>query len=195
MTDDDPKLHCHACGHLIGGPVRTYRCPACGSYDVALPPLLKKLDEDLAADRAGRCKPITRIPPIRYLSSTPPQGMPPALWSHLRPLRVLCGCTLILLGVGAVAFVLESTIARYGLLSALIINCFLAPMTPYYAKRRLRRFAQEIIDDNLERCLECGYPLKGLPEKHRCPECGEPYNIAVVKKTWERYFEAQQTKR
>ncbi len=196
MADSvDPRLHCHFCGHLISGPVRTYRCPACGSYDVALIPLPETPQENMA-DRAGRSTLITRIAPIRYFFPSPPQGMPPALWGHLRPLRMLCACTLILLGIAVAAVVLRMTVAAYAfLIAGLTINCFLAPMTPLLAKRRLRRLAQEIIADNFERCLECGYPLKGLPDKHRCPECGEPYDIATVKKTWERYFEAQRTKK
>jgi hypothetical protein len=24
-------------------------------------------------------------------------------------------------------------------------------------------------------CIHCGYSLEGLPDGHRCPECGEPY--------------------
>ncbi len=37
---------------------------------------------------------------------------------------------------------------------------------------------------NFEACLNCEYPLKGLPPKHRCPECGNPYEIEVVRGTW-----------
>lgn len=29
------------------------------------------------------------------------------------------------------------------------------------------------------RCLECGYPLYGLPER-RCPECGTPFDLSQV---------------
>lgn len=37
-------------------------------------------------------------------------------------------------------------------------------------------------------CLICGYCLKGLPEKHRCPECGTPYEIEDVKRHWSEYL-------
>ncbi len=121
--------------------------------------------------------------------------MPPALWGHLRPLRVLCGSALILTGLGVVAFVSGLTSARHGVIAAGMVSCFLASMTPYLAKRRLRRFAQEIIADNFERCLQCDYSLKGLPDKHRCPECGEPYDITLIKDTWRRYFEEQKNKK
>jgi len=58
-------------------------------------------------------------------------------------------------------------------------------------RRALRRFRAEVRSNNLEHCLECGYPLKGLPAEHRCPECGEPYSMETVRQTWRRYFEAQ----
>lgn len=37
---------------------------------------------------------------------------------------------------------------------------------------------------NFEVCPNCEYPLKGLPPEHRCPECGAPYEIGRVRKTW-----------
>ena len=37
-------------------------------------------------------------------------------------------------------------------------------------------------------CLICGYCLKGLPEKHRCPECGTSYEIEDVKRKWSEYL-------
>jgi len=29
-------------------------------------------------------------------------------------------------------------------------------------------------------CIHCGYNLNGLPDGHRCPECGRPYSWAVI---------------
>lgn len=29
-------------------------------------------------------------------------------------------------------------------------------------------------------CIHCGYTLLGLPDHHRCPECGRPYSLALV---------------
>jgi hypothetical protein len=29
-------------------------------------------------------------------------------------------------------------------------------------------------------CVHCGYSLEGLPDHHRCPECGRPYHFWVV---------------
>jgi len=30
----------------------------------------------------------------------------------------------------------------------------------------------------LERCPRCDYDLQGLPQEHRCPECGLAYDTA-----------------
>jgi hypothetical protein len=29
-------------------------------------------------------------------------------------------------------------------------------------------------------CIHCGYGLQGLPDHHRCPECGRPYSFAII---------------
>lgn len=52
-----------------------------------------------------------------------------------------------------------------------------------YAPHRLR-WRRKTINAEYELCLECGFCLKGLPIKHICPECGTPYDLYVVKRTW-----------
>lgn len=29
-------------------------------------------------------------------------------------------------------------------------------------------------------CIHCGYSLVGLPDGHRCPECGQPFRLSVI---------------
>jgi hypothetical protein len=29
-------------------------------------------------------------------------------------------------------------------------------------------------------CIHCGYSLVGLPDNHRCPECGQPYQWQLI---------------
>jgi hypothetical protein len=29
-------------------------------------------------------------------------------------------------------------------------------------------------------CIHCGYGLTGLPDLHRCPECGRPYSFQMI---------------
>ena len=33
-------------------------------------------------------------------------------------------------------------------------------------------------------CLNCHYPLNGLPDAGRCPECDQPYERATTEKRW-----------
>lgn len=44
--------------------------------------------------------------------------------------------------------------------------------------RRARRREQLEIDDDLP-CVACGYNLRGLTKKHRCPECGTPAGFST----------------
>lgn len=30
--------------------------------------------------------------------------------------------------------------------------------------------------------------MKGLPDEYHCPECGSPYEIEQVKRTWSEYL-------
>lgn len=34
--------------------------------------------------------------------------------------------------------------------------------------------------DPQDRCLDCNYPLDGLPRPHRCPECGRPFDDVTI---------------
>ncbi len=63
----------------------------------------------------------------------------------------------------------------------------------YKAWRRLgaggvSRLCREARDADCCLCLHCGYSLKGLPARHRCPECGMPYEIEDVKRKWSDYL-------
>lgn len=43
-----------------------------------------------------------------------------------------------------------------------------------YVFRRAAQVRQEPF------CIHCGYNLTGLPDEHRCPDCGRPYNWRVI---------------
>lgn len=54
--------------------------------------------------------------------------------------------------------------------------------------RRCRRFARQIIQAGGESCPNCTCSLAGLPDENECPECGEHYQIAAVRESWEPWL-------
>ncbi|HUU83653.1 MAG TPA: hypothetical protein VM243_09135 [Phycisphaerae bacterium] len=57
---------------------------------------------------------------------------------------------------------------------------------PRVAFSRLR--AKLLANEHLL-CLSCGYPLKGLPARHTCPECGRPYEAEATRDAWRHWLE------
>jgi hypothetical protein len=53
---------------------------------------------------------------------------------------------------------------------------------------RERRFKTDVRGRGYEVCLECGYSLQGLPDIHRCPECGVHYAKDSVRAEWKAWF-------
>ena len=37
-------------------------------------------------------------------------------------------------------------------------------------------------------CPRCWYSLKALPEEGMCPECGQPYTSAAIRKIWTQVY-------
>ncbi len=76
----------------------------------------------------------------------------------------------------------------------LLFLIFLITVTDWVAPRvfktRARRFRKHVEAVELEVCVECGYDLVGLPDHHRCPECGIGYDKHEVRTIWQAWFEA-----
>ena len=51
-----------------------------------------------------------------------------------------------------------------------------------------RRFHKKLKRHDFNVCLQCGYPLAGLPAKHKCPECGASYEMDQLGQTWRSVF-------
>ncbi len=77
-----------------------------------------------------------------------------------------------------------------GLLLVFVMLGTMASIT-IVLKVQKRRWRRKILTLNYEACLRCAYPLRGLPPKHVCPECGEPYDIQDVRRSWVRAFKEQ----
>lgn len=56
---------------------------------------------------------------------------------------------------------------------------------------RLRRIFDALVEklkaDDWCACLWCGYPLRGLPSPHHCPECGTPYELEETQHAWKHW--------
>jgi hypothetical protein len=63
--------------------------------------------------------------------------------------------------------------------------CVIVGIMPRVAKRSFLTYLQRC--DHLA-CTECGYNLRGLPEKHECPECGVRFDLTKVRQTWDSLF-------
>ena len=77
---------------------------------------------------------------------------------------------------------------KYAGLASLVVALGLVAVIEV-RRHRWRKVAQRF-DGAL--CPNCGYALRGLPEKHYCPECGNPFDIRKVKKDWKRATEKSQ---
>jgi hypothetical protein len=61
---------------------------------------------------------------------------------------------------------------------------------PFYAslgfnRFAARRFKRELLAADYRVCCFCGYDLRGSPDFGKCPECGEWFDVAVVRTEWE----------
>lgn len=111
--------------------------------------------------------------------------VPPALAHFHTRTRILCA---ILAGPAMVIFLgLElgwlPDDAQFG---AKGIAWLLGIATIVYFWNRTRGFYKRLRSFEFEMCLNCGYLLKGLPSKHKCPECGDDYAIEKVRSAWKQ---------
>ena len=51
-----------------------------------------------------------------------------------------------------------------------------------------RYFRALLVEHDYSLCPECGYTLRGLPEQHKCPECGRAYELGDVRRLWRKSF-------
>ena len=51
-------------------------------------------------------------------------------------------------------------------------------------KWREKRLVKRVIESDRQVCPRCTYDLRGLPNEHKCPECGSAYDMVVVRSTW-----------
>lgn len=110
-----------------------------------------------------------------------------------RAVRLAIVCTMLLLSAIAITIVMvrrgtwpipdfEVTrnilIAYFAVIAAMLL--ILAVQYRLY-RRRARRARYEL-------CTNCLYPLDGLPDQHRCPECGVEYDRDACRQLWQAWL-------
>ncbi len=152
----------------------------------------------------GYFRPMHRGNPHNYLTGRCPKGMPRGQWESVsRPkwpiwvsqFGVWCACVMFIL----VALDIARTGLNPGTAGLVTMICagvlFSVSMGVLWAIPRLRerRFDRTLRAHQYEGCFNCGYSLHGLPEVHRCPECGSPYEKEQVREAWKAWFDREGT--
>ncbi len=136
---------------------------------------------------------------FHFLTGHPPRGMPLGEWASVRSPRWSMwafGSGVIFVGaVGALqaaelvttgstlAFAPSSTMFVLSLGQLASVLClWIVP------RLRERRFERCVRERAYEVCLNCGYSLRGLPEIHRCPECGVEFVKESVRAEWRAWL-------
>jgi len=102
-------------------------------------------------------------------------------WLSLVLLSIIMLCKILLIGVGPHHFLIMMVYEGF-VLTALVIRS----AGPRIIRNRLRR---ELEESDLLLCLTCGYCLKGLPDRHTCPECGTAFDAPSVQAQWKHWIQ------
>jgi len=136
-----------------------------------------------------------RYNPLRLFVGRRPAGMPPAYWQRLKRIRVLVGLAVAILWSGGAVGVLlivdrivylpvDVNVSLCGMIAACLLGAGLLETIPWIVKRR---FCKWLRKHEYRVCTECGYLLGGLPEEHRCPECGVEYKMEDINQQWQQW--------
>jgi len=94
--------------------------------------------------------------------------------------------TSFFMGLIASLFVWESLLVGfwvYGSLGLLFLSWF------YIRVWNKKRMIKRVRNSDYFLCVWCNYPLHGLPEFGKCPECGERYRRELCKKLYKLAYE------
>ena len=132
-------------------------------------------------------KRCARISAMQILLNRRPESVPPAYWKSLLWMR-FCALLYVVawLGYGVCAFVLIAN--RTSTLIFLIlwgVLMLILDLGPRWVQKQLRK---KVVANNYQVCTYCGYGLCKLPAEHRCPECGNQYDLCRVRNEWQEWF-------
>ena len=135
---------------------------------------------------------------LQLLFGRKPECVPPFAWRKVWPLRLVARTMMVtvLVYIGTLLIV-YSGLLHYriagGLGEALFsIEMFLASICVSYlvlvtailTHSRWRAVVRVCRVLGWAMCEQCGYDLRGLPERHTCPECGKQYDLNRTRAHW-----------
>lgn len=138
-----------------------------------------------------------------------PASTPLAFWRWFKPVRII----LILIWIGGVGGTIvliaaqwseggmswtslfqfssrlsaKSSPALIPFVSLGLVLVFAFIRRPIYSWAK-RKFFTRLRHADFEVCQCCAYSLKGLPNFHRCPECGSVFQRETTRQAWQRWM-------
>lgn len=126
-----------------------------------------------------------RVSAWHYLTGKRPKGMQSGMWASFLRYRVYGGMVaagMVVCFILSVLGGLQMHSFSFWTFHSIFWPCMIVQaMIPRFAVGRIVR---KLIRQDFAQCFECGYCLTGLPEQHRCPECGARYELKHVRERW-----------
>lgn len=126
-----------------------------------------------------------------------PPGVPEAFWRSMGPLKLLLRGTLILLALTLTVCIARTAVGLKGLgflgpdfdIAAIGgIGAMYAIISGFGSRRAIKEYSRLGNRHDHKICLQCGYILEELPDRHQCPECGLEYDLPHTQETWRKWF-------
>lgn len=128
-----------------------------------------------------------------------PVRTPPAFWRHIAGSRCVVGGLLLAMTAWMLfalfspalggRFVPRFAWPLWSLPLAAFALFVLGKFRKWLYRDRKKRFFERVWKADFDVCLECGFHLAGLPDQHRCPECGRPFFRAAAADAWKQWME------